>query len=218
MNFSSILLIITGVIIAFGLGQRALDRLRLTDTQAYIAIALIIILGFVPDIPLGRVKVNLGGAVIPFALSVYLFVKADTAKERWRSVLCALTTGAAVWLLMRFLPDEPENQNFDPNWLYGLTAAIIASLFGRSRRAAFIGGVIGTMLASTATAIIVWAQGVPQTLNLGGAGAFDTVVIAGFLGVMLAELIGEIKERVTRGRDKPTRHFKNGEFVEDESR
>ena len=51
MSIGLIILIITGLLVIFGAGQRALDRLRLTDKQALLCIALIIGLGFVPDIP-----------------------------------------------------------------------------------------------------------------------------------------------------------------------
>ena len=218
MTVGLILLIVTGLLIAFGAGQRALDRLRLTDAQAYVFIALIIVLGFVPEIPLGRVSVNLGGCLLPLGLSVYLFVKADSAWERWRSIIAALVTGAAVWALMRFLPDEPETVPVEPNWLYGIAAAVAAYVLGRSRRCAFIGGVTGVLLAQTASVIPVWLQGVDQTLVLGGAGAFDAVVVAGFLGVMLAEIVGEITERIVRGRKRPQREFRGGEFVTEERR
>lgn len=218
MTVGLILLIVTGLLIAFGAGQRALDRLRLTDAQAYVFIALIIVLGFVPEIPLGRVSVNLGGCLLPLGLSVYLFVKADSAWERWRSIIAALVTGAAVWALMRFLPDEPETMPVEPNWLYGIAAAVAAYVLGRSRRCAFIGGVTGVLLAQTASVIPVWLQGVDQTLVLGGAGAFDAVVVAGFLGVMLAEIVGEITERIVRGRKRPQREFRGGEFVTEERR
>ena len=218
MTVGLILLIVTGLLIAFGAGQRALDRLRLTDAQAYVFIALIIVLGFVLEIPLGRVNVNLGGCLLPLGLSVYLFVKADSAWERWRSIIAALVTGAAVWALMRFLPDEPETMPVEPNWLYGIAAAVAAYVLGRSRRCAFIGGVTGVLLAQTASVIPVWLQGVDQTLVLGGAGAFDAVVVAGFLGVMLAEIVGEITERIVRGRKRPQREFRGGEFVTEERR
>ena len=218
MTVGLILLIVTGLLIAFGAGQRALDRLRLTDAQAYVFIALIIVLGFVPEIPLGRVSVNLGGCLLPLGLSVYLFVKADSAWERWRSIIAALVTGAAVWALMRFLPDEPETMPVEPNWLYGIAAAVAAYVLGRSRRCAFIGGVTGVLLAQTASVIPVWLQGADQTLALGGAGAFDAVVVAGFLGVMLAEIVGEITERIVRGRKRPQREFRGGEFVTEERR
>lgn len=218
MTVGLILLIVAGLMIAFGIGQRALDRLRLTDAQAYVFIALIIVLGFMPEIPLGRVSVNLGGCALPLGLSVYLFVKADSPWERWRSVIAAAVTGAAVWALMRFLPDEPEAMPAEPNWLYGIVAAAAAYVLGRSRRCAFIGGVTGVLLAQTASVIPVWLRGVDQRLMLGGAGAFDAVITAGFLGVMLAEIVGEITERIARGRKRPQREFRGGEFVTQEHR
>jgi uncharacterized membrane protein len=216
MTVGLILLIITGLLIALGLGQRALDRLRLTDTQAYIFIALIIGLGFVPNIPIGMVQINLGGCVLPLILCFYLFAKADTGWERVRSILASLVTGAAVWAAMRYLPNEPDSMPIDPNWLYGIAAAVIAYLFGKSRRCAFIAGVVGVILAQIVSVIPVWQAGSTQTLILGGAGGYDTIVIAGFLGVLLAEIIGEITERVTRGSRIPQREYKDGDLVKRE--
>ena len=42
-------------------------------------------------------------------------------------------------------------------------------------------------------------------LSIGGAGAADAMVISGILGVLLAELIGEITERIVRGKKPPDR-------------
>ena len=214
MTFGMILLLVTALLIAFGVGQRAVDRLRLTDAQAYILIGLIIAAGFIPEIPLGRVRLNIGGCLIPVGMCVYLFVKADTAWERWRSLIAAAGTGAVIWALMRFLPDEPDAIPFEPNYLYGIAAAAVSYLLGRSRRGAFIGGVVGVIVAQIASVVPVWLRGSTQTLNLGGAGAFDAVVIAGFLGVMLSEIAGEITERIVRGRQRPQREFRDGEFVD----
>lgn len=214
MTFGMILLIVTALLIAFGAGQRALDRLRLTDVHAYVLIGLIIAAGFIPEIPLGRVGINIGGGLIPLGLCVYLFIKADTAWERWRCVIAAAGTGAAIWALMRFLPDEPEAIPFEPNWLYGIAAAAVAFLLGRSRRCAFIGGTLGVIVAQVASVTPVWLSGSRQRLDIGGAGAFDAVIVAGFLGVMLAELAGEITERIVRGRQRPQREFRDGEFVD----
>ena len=117
-----------------------------------------------------------------------------------------------------FAPDEPETITVDPILLYGLAAGLIAYVFGRSRRCAFIAGVVGMMLSNTANAIYVWSKGVPQDFVLGGAGAFDGIVIAGIVAVLLAELLGEIIERMKRGTKRPTREFRNGEFVKEEHR
>ena len=217
MTIGMILLIIVAILILLGVGQRILDRLHLNDKLALLCIALIIGLGFVPDIRVIRVfAFNLGGAVIPLALCIDLFIKADTAWEKWRCILASLATGAAIFLIGRFSPDEPESITVDPIILYGLAAGVIAYLFGRSRRCAFIAGVIGMMLSNTANAIYVWSKGVDQDFILGGAGALDGIVVAGLVGVLLAELLGEIIERMKRGTQRPTRIFRNGEFVKEE--
>lgn len=218
MTLGLILLVIAGVLVLFGVGQRVLDKLRLTDRQALLFIALIIAGGFVPDIPVTpQFSFNIGGALIPLGLCVYLWIKADTAAERIRSIAAALVTGAAVYALGRFMPDEPETIVIDPGYMHGLAAGVIGYLFGRSRRGAFIAGVVGVMLASVASAVQVWSMGVSQRLVLGGAGAFDVIVMSGLIAVLLSELIGEISERIKRGRQRPTREFKNGEFVRKES-
>lgn len=217
MTIGMILLIVVAILILLGVGQRVLDRLRLSDKLALLFIALIVGLGFVPDIRVTqRFSFNLGGALIPLALCVYLFVRADTAWEKWRSILASLVTGAAIFAIGRFAPDEPETMNVDPIILYGLAAGAIAYIFGRSRRCAFIAGVAGMMLSNTANAVYVWTRGVPQDFVLGGAGAADGVVIAGLEAVLLAEILGEIIERMKRGTRRPTREFRNGEFVKQE--
>jgi len=217
MTIGMILLIIVAILILLGLGQRVLDRLHLNDTLALLFIAMIIGLGFVPDIHITPVfAFNIGGALIPLALCIYLFIKADTAWERWRCVLSSLVTGAAIFAIGRFMPDEPETIPADPILIYGIAAGLIAYIFGRSRRCAFIAGVIGMMLSNTANAFYVWSRGVQQDFVLGGAGAADGIIIAGFVGVLLAELLGEIIERMKRGTRRPTRIFQNGEFVKEE--
>ena len=45
----------------------------------------------------------------------------------------------------------------------------------------------------------VWVRNLPSTVALGGAGAFDAVVIAGLLSVGLAEIVGETRERLQGG-------------------
>lgn len=215
MSVGTILLLIAGLLVLFGAGQRVLDRMRLTDRQAILFIAAIIAGGFLPDIAVTEdFAFNVGGALIPLALCVWLFFKADTAAERVRSLLAPIVTAVAVYALGRVLPDEPENMMIDPNYIYGVAAGVIAYLFGRSRRCAFIAGVVGVMLSNVAAWLTVRASGVSQRLVLGGAGAYDVIVISGLLSVLLAELIGELAERAARGRKRPTRAFHGGDFSE----
>lgn len=219
MSIGFILLIVSGVLLLFGAGQRVLDRMRLTDKQAILFIALIIAGGLLPDINVTQTfAFNIGGALIPLGLCVYLFIKADTFLEKARSVIAALLTGVAVFALGRALPADPAEMAIDPVIVYGVSGGLIAYIFGRSRRCAFIAGTLGVMLANLAAWGYANAQGANQRLVLGGAGGFDVIVFAGLLAVMLAELVGEIVERIKRGRQKPTREFVNGDFVRREQR
>ncbi len=216
MPIGYILLIVVSLLIVFGVAQRVLDRMRLTDRQALLFVAAIFIGGIIPDIQLGRVSFNIGGALVPFALCVYLFIKAGTAKERWRAIASSVLAAATVFGLGRLFPDEPESMPFDINYLYGLAAGLIAYLFGRSRRSAFIGGVMGVLLGDITQGIVNSFNGLTTTpIRLGGAGALDVVIISGVSAVLLAEVIGEIRERLQGGSAKKEAglEFDEGEFV-----
>lgn len=215
MSIGTILLLIAGLLVLFGAGQRVLDRMRLTDREAILFIILIIAGGFLPDIQVTEeFAFNVGGALIPLLLCVWLFFKANTARERGRAILSPIVTAVAVYALGRALPADPEAMVVDPNYIYGVAAGVIAYLFGRSRRCAFISGVLGVMLANVASWLTVRMSGVSQRLVLGGAGAYDVIVISGLLAVLLAELIGELLERAARGRRRPARAFRGGDFTE----
>lgn len=198
MSAGMMLLTIAAVLVFCGLLQRVLDRMYLTDRQALLIIGTMLLGSLLPNINLGPVSVNLGGAVIPLAVCVYLFVKADEAIERWRTIIGTLLTAGAVYALSVLLPAEAETLPLDPMWLYGLCGGIIAWILGRSRRAAFICGVAGVILADVASAIIAGMQGYQTQLILGGAGIADATVISGVIAVLLCELVGETVERFVR--------------------
>ena len=204
MSIGTIVLTVVAVLIFFGALERVLDRMRLTDRAALVLIAAMFVGTLLPNIQLGRVSLGIGGAVIPLGVCVYLLIRADESKEVWLSLIGAVLTGAAVFGLSMLLPDEPEEMFMDPNLLYGLAGGAIAWILGRSRRGAFICGVMGVILADVATAILNWSRGVDQQLVLGGAGIADTVVISGVLAVLLSELGGEIVARIARSR-RPAR-------------
>lgn len=203
MSIGMILLIVVAVLTLFGLTQRVFDRMKLNDKMALVFVAAMFVGGIIPDIQItDNISFNIGGALIPLALCVYLFVKSERAVEKWRSIIASIVTGGAVYGLLRVLPAEPESIVFDPNYVCGVAAAIIAYVLGRSRRCAFIAAVVGSLLSSIINAIVQAAQGLPYTLALGGGGFFDTVVLSGILAVVICEVVGEIWERAVKSREK----------------
>lgn len=198
-----ITLIVVAVLIYFGLAERVLDRMRLTDRAALGVIALIIVGSFL-DVTLVpgpiRLLVNVGGALVPAILAIWLLVTADTAREKVRGTLAAVVTGAAIYAAGRVLPVDPEqNPLIEPTYVYALAGGLVAYLFGRSRRAAFVAGVLGVILADLAHYAQLLLTRSPGRTWLGGAGAFDTTIIAGVLAVFLAEVVGETRERLQGG-------------------
>lgn len=204
MSIGMVLLTVAAIFVFFGVAQRVLDRMYLSDRAALVLIAMMFFGTLLPNLTIGRFQISIGGGLIPVGICIYLLVRAGTNKERFRSLLGALLTAAIVYAVSTFfLPDEPEQLPFDPMYLNGIFAGLVAYAFGRSRRGAFISGVLGVMLADIAVAASNWRNGIQQTLVIGGAGAFDAMVISGLLAVVLAEAVGEILERITRGNQSP---------------
>ncbi|MBQ8618000.1 MAG: DUF1614 domain-containing protein [Clostridia bacterium] len=204
MSIGMILLIVLSVLILMGALQRVLDRMALSDRQALAFVAAIFIGGWLPDLDFGLVRLNIGGAIVPVILCVYLLLHAGTGKERIRAVLSSLLTAAAITVISMLFPADPTNMPLlDPMLLYGVAGGVIAWLLGRSRRSAFISGVLGVLFADLVSAASLWLRGVNQAVHLGGAGALDAVVLAGVIAVLCCELAGEAMERIASRKNQP---------------
>lgn len=216
MSGGMIVLAIVTLLVLMGLGHRVLDRLRLSDKTALaILIAIIISTIFIPNIEItNNISFNVGGFIIPMGLAIYLFVKADTRKEKTRSVIGAVVAGLVIYIVQRFvMPAEPENMPIDPNLVYPIIGAIIAYALGRSRRGAFIAGVVGIVISDLIQLILNTINNIPAPTRFGGAGGVDTTVLTGILALVMAEVFGEARERIQGGTDKKHMRFDKGHFV-----
>jgi len=205
-----IVLIAISILIYLGLAHRVLDRMRLSDRGALLVIGLIILGGFI-NIPLPflpfNTSLNVGGALIPVGLAIYLLVRAGTRKEWVRALVGTVATAAIVYVVGSLINSgstmEPAGRwaIIDAIYLYPLVGGIVAYLFGRSRRGAFISATLGVLLVDVFQFAWLINQGAPAsyTMMIGGAGAFDAIVLAGIFAVILAELVGESLERISGG-------------------
>lgn len=202
MPVGMIVLLVVGVLVYFGVAHRILDRMRLTDKQALLFIAAMIAGSFI-DIPLRsapqEVSLNVGGALLPGLLCIWLIATADETAERIKATAASVLVTLVVYLGSQYLPYEPENMFLDPKLIYGISAGVIAYLAGRSRRNAFIAAVLGIILSDIVHMVTILRMGIPGTTNIGGAGAFDVTVIAGIVAVIVAELVGETREKIQGG-------------------
>ena len=132
------------------------------------------------------IAVNLGGAVIPGLLSLYLLAK----NRLWGRGLVAIACLAAVthWLAR----PVPGAGIALPVFVPPLAAAITALVLSRRYAAplAFIGGSLGTLIGADLLNLDKVAGLGAPVVSIGGAGTFDGIFVTGILGVLLASLSG----------------------------
>jgi len=198
MPIGVIILLTIAALIYFGFLHRVLDRMHMNDTTAFIFIGAMIIGSFLPNIPLGRgLSINLGGGVIPIIIALYLVLTSRSNTEKIRAIVASIVTGIAIYTAGRLLPAEPDSMIMDPMIAFAILAGIIAYIFGRSRRGAFIAAILGFTISD-----IMYAFGVttkPVGTTIGGAGILDGAVISGVIAVALCEIVGEAAEKLQGG-------------------
>jgi len=181
MGFSSLEAIII-VFVCFLLGSGVLDE--------YLGIS-------VSNIPLFRyhtnwmVGINLGGAVIPILLSVYLGVK-----NRLKPVMVLLGIGLVAIVTFFVTSPDPERGivSMFPYWIFPIVVASVVSIMlarGEKRKAApfaYVIGTLGVLLGADGFHLMSLLQYETQTTRIaviGGASVFDMVFITGILAVFL---------------------------------
>lgn len=208
-------LVVVAALVYFGVAQRMLDKMRLTDTQALLFIGLMVAGSFI-TIPIvsGKtsISLNIGGTLVPLGIAVYLLVTADSAYERVRSLIASVVTAAIIFGIAQYSDFDPSSGTFiDPLWLFAIVAGIVGYLAGRSRRGAFIAGVLGILFTDLAHALRAWLVNMNTTTVLGGAGVFDSMILSGIIAVVLAEVVGETRERLSGGPGVPSESEGEGE-------
>jgi len=139
----------------------------------------------VRDWPGTIVAVNLGGAVIPTFLSIYLMVK----NRLYRSGLVAVAIVTFFVHLMAY--PVPGVGIAIPVFIPPLIATVIALFLSRQYAAplAYMAGSLGTLLGADILNLErVQALGAPVA-SIGGAGTFDGIFMTGILSVLMASLM-----------------------------
>lgn len=129
------------------------------------------------------VAVNLGGAVLPVAVSLYLAVRTGT----W---LDAAVASAAVALVAHVLArPEPRRGIVLPPLPPALVAATVAFLLHPAvgiGAVAYIAGTMGTLIGADLTHLPAVRRMRAPLVSIGGAGTFDGVFVCGVFAVLLA--------------------------------
>jgi uncharacterized membrane protein len=140
------------------------------------------------------IAVNLGGAVLPFILSIYLVVKNRLYREGFLAIaLVALI----IHLLARPVPGVGIAV---PIFIPPLITAIVALGLSRWRAAplAYIAGSMGTLIGADLLNLgKIRGLGAPVA-SIGGAGKFDGIFLTGLVAVLLAGFLGKLGRQVDR--------------------
>jgi uncharacterized membrane protein len=140
------------------------------------------------------VAVNVGGAVIPVLLVLYLISRYGiTARTIWSL--------AVVTLVVHLLAQPVRGVGIGlPPLLPSVVTAVVALLFDyrTAPRTAFIAGTLGTLIGADVLNLgIVQALGAP-VVSIGGAGTFDGVFLIGIIAVLLAGIPGRHRNSTPR--------------------
>jgi uncharacterized membrane protein len=130
------------------------------------------------------IAVNVGGAVIPTLLSLYLLI----THHLWIKGAIATTVVAVV--LHWVANPVPGLGIAVPVFLPVIVTAAVALILSRQEAAplAYIGGGLGTLIGADLTNLDkVGGLGAPVA-SIGGAGTFDGIFLTGILAVLIANL------------------------------
>ncbi len=137
------------------------------------------------DWPGTILAINVGGAVIPIMLSVYLLMR----YRLWGPGLIAVAVVA--FLVHQMATPVPGVGIAVPTFVPPLLAAAAALLLSRRYAGplAYIGGCIGVLVGADLLNLgALQSLGAPVA-SIGGAGTFDGVFLTGVIAVLLASLV-----------------------------
>jgi uncharacterized membrane protein len=128
--------------------------------------------------------VNVGGAIIPTLMSIYLLVK----RNLW--IKAAVAT-AGVALIIHWLAEPIPGLGIAvPVFAPALATAIVALLLSREHAAplAYVAGSLGTLIGADLLNLDeIRGLGAPIA-SIGGAGTFDGIFLTGIVAVLLASI------------------------------
>jgi uncharacterized membrane protein len=128
------------------------------------------------------IAVNVGGALIPALLSIYLLVRAGGAIP---ALVATLIVSAVVYHFARPVAGVGIAV---PTLIPGILAALLAVALDRRRSAAvaYVAGAMGCLLGADIFNLSVISQMHAPVASIGGAGTFDGVFVSGVIAVLLA--------------------------------
>ena len=137
------------------------------------------------------ISINLGGAIIPIAISAYILIKNFHA---WPAFL--LSTAIVIVICHTFAKIVPglgvAMPNFNPPisaCLLSLFSTLVFGCVSSAPFVAYLSGVLGTLIGADLLNLNKISKLNARMISIGGAGSFDGIFITGIFSVLLTLLI-----------------------------
>jgi uncharacterized membrane protein len=144
----------------------------------------------IPKIVIGKavtiLAVNVGGAVIPSIVSLYILLRSDTT-----TILYALVGVGIVSIVSHIFAKPVQGVGITmPPFVAPIAAALVAFLLPSSSplTVAYVSGVFGTLIGADLTNLGVIPELGSPIASIGGAGTFDGIFLSGIIAVLLVGL------------------------------
>jgi uncharacterized membrane protein len=178
--FSLLILSLLGSYINIPVAELPKERVLSGEQMFFFGMRYVIPL--VEEWPRTVIAVNVGGAVIPTLLSIYLLVKNGIYGR-------GLVAVAIVALIVHWLAQPVRGVGIAvPIFVPPVIAAVVALLLSRQSAPAlaYIAGSLGTLIGADLLNLDkIQGLGAPIA-SIGGAGTFDGIFLTGILAVLLA--------------------------------
>jgi uncharacterized membrane protein len=181
---------ILGALLATLLGSFVNIPLKKIPQEAVVSHKNVRFFGFTYVIPVREQKttlltVNLGGALIPVAISIYLFLKTD--------IYLKVILGTLLMTLVAHRLARPiKGVGIAlPFFLPPLLAAVISVMiaYHHAPVIAYISGTMGTLIGADLLNLNKIRNLGAPVASIGGAGTFDGIFLTGILAVLLSALL-----------------------------
>ncbi|MCH5351787.1 MAG: hypothetical protein J1F39_07460 [Clostridiales bacterium] len=195
-------LIILGIVAAlmfFGVMGRVYKNCGMPFPLAFAVVGLLIGGAFIPAVRTSGATVGAAGFIVPLAVSAVFIYLASRRRELIRSFV-ATVTAAAVYTSVELLLVLVANDSVIVI-VQGLLCGFVAYLVGKTELAALCGVFIGVPLGEVAVGVTNrFAYG--EQFGIGGASAFNALIIAAVLSVVLYEVVYAVKYAANKKRRK----------------
>lgn len=157
---------------------------RVVTDQEILFFGMRYVIPVVRDWPGTIVAVNLGGAVIPALMSLYLVVK----NRLWGRALAGIVVVSLICHALAY--PVPGLGIAIPVFIPPVATALVAVLLSRHHAAplAYVSGSLGTLIGADLMNLGHLQQLGAPVASIGGAGTFDGIFVTGLVAVILTSL------------------------------